>query len=89
VQIERELASRARPALAVDADLAGPRPKSADGVQERRLDVLTGDERELRLRTGLPRGRDQVLALGDEEAGALAIAAPRQPADRLQLLVVG
>ena len=46
-------------------------------------------KRSTRRPAGVLRGRQQVLALGDEAPGVLAPAAPRQAADLLELLVVG
>src|SRR5680860_451212 len=76
----------------------GPRPDGApagDLGQQLRLDLLAGEaaargaEPEARLDTrGQPR-LDQVLALGREQALALAMPAIAQLADQLQLLVVG
>jgi hypothetical protein len=46
------------------------------------------DEREVELPAALERGRDQVLALGDELAELVALPPRLQLADELQLRVV-
>src|SRR4029453_15278794 len=53
------------------------------------LDVLSGDQELDRLDSGRPRGLDQVLALGREEAGLLPLPTRREElADKPQLRVV-
>src|SRR4051794_21662341 len=88
MEIDRQRASRLGPALLVNADDPRPRAQRADRVEERRLDVLAGNQYELWIAPGGRGGRHQVLALGDEQARAIALAARAQLADPLQLLVV-
>ena len=84
-----------RPAALPDADRAGARAERGEAIEERRLDLgptqpLPGRGEQLdRLGAGLPRRRQQVLALADEEAIALPRPPPLQAPDQLQLLVVG
>ena len=56
--------------------------------QQRRLDVLAGDEQLVRLIAGRERGVDEILALGDEQPELVAPAALVQLADELELLVL-
>jgi len=63
-------------------------PEGRDLGQERRLDVLTGDEQFHRLDPGVERSTDKILALRDEEPELVAPAAVVQLADELELLVV-
>ena len=83
-------ARAADPALAVDADHPGPGAQRADRVQQRRLDVLSRDQEQLGLDPGGRRGCHQVLALGHEQAAALALA-PRARSCRIRFsfVVVG
>src|SRR5207249_5914928 len=76
------------PTLPVDAEHARPRAERAHSGQQLRGDVFAGVEERDRLGSGGHGGRDQVLALGDEEALARARLPGAQAADQLQLLVV-
>ena len=74
---------------AVDADHARRVRERRELGDERRLDVLAGDEQVDRLDAGSARGLDEILALADEQPLLLALP-PRleQPPDQLQLRVV-
>jgi len=56
--------------------------------QERRLDVLPGDEQLVRLVARRERGVDEVLPLGDEQSELVAPAPLAQLANELELLVL-
>jgi hypothetical protein len=56
--------------------------------QERRLDILPGDEHLDRLDPGVERRLDEILTLGDEEAELVAPTAVVQLPDELELLVL-
>src|SRR5438552_1453835 len=88
VEIHGELAARLGPTLLVDADDACPRAERAHSGQELGLDVGARTEHDSRLPTGHRSCADQILALGDEQAVALAVLSLAQPADQLQLVVV-
>ena len=95
VQVDAWRHGRLGPRLPPDADHPRPRAELRDPRQQRRLDLgpaeaLTRRGEQLhRLRSGLTRRGQQVLALGDEQALALAGAPPAEAADQLELLVVG
>ena len=80
---------RSRPALAIDADHPGPGAQRAHRAQQRGFDVLSRHQDELGVGPGGRRGGHQVLALGHEQARALALAVGAELPDPLQLLVVG
>jgi hypothetical protein len=63
-------------------------PKRRDLGQERRLDVLSGNEQFDRLDPGVDRRLHEILTLRDEEPELVAPAAVVQLADELELLVV-
>ena len=63
-------------------------PERRDLGQERRLDVLSGDEQFRRLDPGVERSTDEIFTLRDEEPELVAPAAVVQLADELELLVV-
>jgi hypothetical protein len=83
VEPDRQVPAGLGPALAVDADHARPGPERRRVGQQLLVDVDPRPKHVL----GLPGGIDQVLALGDEAIRALAAA--RELADLLELLVVG
>jgi len=56
--------------------------------EQRRLDVLAGDEQLDRLDSGVARGVDEILALGDEQPELVAPAPVPELADELEPLVV-
>jgi hypothetical protein len=62
--------------------------ESRDLGQERRLDVLAGNEQLHRGDPGVDRRLDEILTLRDEEPELVAPAAVLQLADELELLVV-
>jgi hypothetical protein len=80
---------RLGPPLRVDADHARAGAELADLVQERGLDVAARDEHELRVHPGSVRRVDQILALGDEQAGPLPVLSLLELANQLELFVVG
>jgi hypothetical protein len=59
-----------------------------DVGEERRLDVLAGDEQLVRVISGRERGGDEILPLGDEQAELVAPAALVELANELELLVL-
>jgi len=63
-------------------------PEGRDLGQERRLDVLAGDEELNRLDAGVDCRLDEILTFRDEEPELVAPAAVLKLADELQLLVV-
>jgi hypothetical protein len=63
-------------------------PEGRDLGQERRLDVLAGEEELNRLDPGVDRRLDEILTFRDEEPELVAPAAVLKLADELQLLVV-
>jgi len=63
-------------------------PERRDLGQERRLDVLSGDEQLDRLDPCVERRLYEILALSDEEPELVAPAAILQLANELELLVV-
>src|ERR687883_545762 len=79
----------ARSALGpVDAERPWRVRERRDLGEEFRLDRLACDEQLDRLDARLPRRRDEVLALGDEEAELLAPAPVGELANELELLVL-
>ena len=89
VQVDGEVAAGLAPAPPVHPHDPGARAQRADGVEELGLHVLAPHQHELGRDPGGLRGLDEVLALRDEQAAALALAARAQLPDQLQLLVVG
>ena len=82
-------------ALRPNGDRARAGTERGDARQQLRLHLLAaqaaagGAQQEARLATGREPGVDQILALGREQSLPLAILALAQPADQLQLLVLG
>src|SRR5207244_10666427 len=76
--------------IAAPEDTDHPRlmPEGRDLGQERRLDVLSGDEELDRLDPGVERSVHEILTLSDEEPELVAPAAILQLANELELLVV-
>ena len=82
------------PALLPDRDDPGPRSERRDRGEQLRLDLVAPQaaarraQQQLWLGARGEAGGEQVLALGHEQALALAVLALPQPADQFQLLVL-
>jgi hypothetical protein len=63
-------------------------PERRDVGEQRRLDVLAGDQQLHGLEARIACGVDEILALSDEQPQLLAPAPLVQLADELELLVV-
>jgi hypothetical protein len=94
VQVDAHRPRRLAPDLGPRRD--GPRPGAEGGARGEQIGLdlgalqprPSGDQREGGLAAGVQACLQQVLALGEEEALALAVLSLRELADQLQLLVV-